>query len=59
VGKGIGSLFFKGIGCGGWLAPKVLAIRFAVGKSKKRIDAGGCEKFAAILPARRPGVESV
>jgi len=34
------------------LAPKVVAIRFAVGKGKKRIDGGGCETFSAILPAR-------
>jgi hypothetical protein len=39
------------------LAPKVLAIRFAVGKGKKIIDGGGAETFSAILPARRHGVE--
>jgi predicted aspartyl protease len=36
-----------------------LAISFAVGKGKKRIEGGGCETLSAILPARRPGVEGL
>ena len=36
-----------------------LALRFAVGKGKRRNNGGGGQTFLVILPARRCGVEGV
>ena len=49
----------KGIGCRGWLAPRVLAIRLAVREGKKRICGAGYYSSSAIFSARGPAVEGV
>jgi len=48
----------KGIGCRGWLAPMVLAIRLAEREGKKRICGGGYYSSSAVFSVSGPAVEA-